>query len=95
MSTAHSAGTSAQASALSAYEQEVVALTNRYRAQYGLQPLIVDERLSDIARLKSKDMRDRGYFDHTSPTYGSPFDMMKRLTSAISFPDPFAILNFL
>ena len=22
-------------------------------------------------------MRDKGYFSHTSPTYGSPFDMMK------------------
>ena len=23
------------------------------------------------------DMRDKKYFSHTSPTYGSPFDMMK------------------
>ena len=33
--------------------------------------------LSRVARIKSQDMRDRGYFSHTSPTYGSPFDMMK------------------
>ena len=70
--------TEAPASSLSEYEQEVVALTNRYRAQYGLQPLAANKRLSDIARMKSQDMHDKGYFDHTSPTYGSPFDMMKR-----------------
>ena len=23
-------------------------------------------------------MIEKGYFDHTSPTYGSPFDMMKK-----------------
>ncbi len=23
-------------------------------------------------------MNDKNYFDHTSPTYGSPFDMMKK-----------------
>ena len=26
---------------------------------------------------KSQDMHDKNYFSHTSPTYGSPFDMMK------------------
>ena len=31
-----------------------------------------------MARTKSQDMRDKGYFSHTSPTYGSPFDMMKQ-----------------
>lgn len=30
-----------------------------------------------MARIKSEDMRNRNYFDHQSPTYGSPFDMMK------------------
>ena len=33
--------------------------------------------LSRIARLKSSDMRDNKYFSHTSPTYGTPFQMMK------------------
>lgn len=65
-------------SALSAYEREVVALTNQYRAQYGLSPLTIDDHLSEIARMKSQDMHDKRYFDHNSPTYGSPFDMMKR-----------------
>ena len=34
--------------------------------------------LSRVARYKSQDMKDKGYFSHTSPTYGSPFDMMKK-----------------
>ncbi len=67
-----------QDNTLSAYEREVVALTNRYRAQYGLSPLTIDTHLSEIARMKSLDMHDKRYFDHNSPTYGSPFDMMKR-----------------
>jgi len=31
----------------------------------------------NVARLKSQDMEDNNYFSHTSPTYGSPFDMLK------------------
>jgi len=29
--------------------------------------------------LKSKDMAENNYFSHTSPAYGSPFDMMQSL----------------
>ncbi|MGX6443231.1 CAP domain-containing protein [Neobacillus sp. K501] len=65
-------------SALSAYEQKVVDLTNQERAKNGLAPLKVDETLSKMAREKSRDMSANGYFSHTSPTYGSPFDMMKQ-----------------
>ncbi len=63
---------------LSQFEQEVVTLTNNERARYGLQPLKIDLKLSEVARLKSSDMKENGYFSHTSPTYGSPFDMMKQ-----------------
>ena len=45
--------------------------------QHGLQALIVDDELQNIARIKAQDMVDNNYFSHTSPTYGSPFDMMK------------------
>ena len=54
-------------------------LVNRERAAYGLSPLTLSARLSSGARLKSQDMRDNGYFDHTSPTYGTPFEMMAQL----------------
>lgn len=63
---------------LSQFEQEVVTLTNNERAKYGLQPLKIDLKLSEVARIKSTDMKNKGYFSHTSPTYGSPFDMMKQ-----------------
>jgi uncharacterized YkwD family protein len=65
-------------SALSAYEQKVVDLTNQERAKNGLAALKVDTALSKVAREKSLDMSKNGYFSHTSPTYGSPFDMMKQ-----------------
>ena len=63
---------------VSEYEKQVVELVNSYRAQYGLNPVTLNTELSKVARLKSQDMKDKGYFSHTSPTYGSPFDMMKQ-----------------
>lgn len=65
-------------SQLSAFEQKVVDLINKERANYGLSALKVDTALSKAARAKSLDMQAKGYFDHNSPTYGSPFDMMKQ-----------------
>lgn len=63
--------------ALSEFEQQVVELTNQQRAQAGLEPLEADIALSQVARDKSEDMATNQYFDHQSPTYGSPFDMMQ------------------
>lgn len=62
---------------VSAYEQEVVRLVNVERARYGLSALCIRADLCGYARVKSQDMHDSGYFSHTSPNYGSPFDMMK------------------
>ena len=59
------------------YEEEVVRLVNEIRKQNGLRELTYDWQLSRVARIKSEDMRDNRYFSHTSPTYGSPFQMMK------------------
>ncbi|MBU3143193.1 CAP domain-containing protein [Clostridium sp. CF012] len=59
-------------------EKEVVTLVNQERAKQGLAPLKDNLQLSNVARTKSEDMRDNNYFSHTSPTYGSPFDMMKK-----------------
>ena len=60
-----------------AYEQEVVRLDNAERASHGLPALSIRADLCQYARVKSQDMHDSGYFSHTSPNYGSPFDMMK------------------
>lgn len=59
------------------YESEVVRLVNEARAKNGLKPLTQDWELSRVARYKSQDMHDNRYFSHTSPVYGSPFQMMK------------------
>ncbi|KAB8137819.1 sporulation protein [Gracilibacillus oryzae] len=66
------------ASELSQFEQQVVTLTNQERQKHGLAALKVDTELSKVARAKSQDMASNGYFSHNSPTYGSPFDMMKQ-----------------
>ncbi|MGI6727407.1 MAG: CAP domain-containing protein [Anaerovoracaceae bacterium] len=59
------------------YEKQVVDLVNKERAAQGLPALSYNASLSKVAEAKAADMRDKGYFSHTSPTYGSPFDMMK------------------
>lgn len=58
-------------------EKQVISLTNKERAKHNLPALREDWELSRVARYKSMDMRDRNYFSHDSPTYGSPFTMMK------------------
>jgi len=63
--------------AVSAYESEVVNLINEIRAENGLQPLKMNWELARVARYKSQDMVDNSYFSHNSPTYGSPYDMMR------------------
>ena len=58
--------------------KEVVTLVNQERSKQGLAPLKENVKLSTVARTKSEDMAKNNYFSHTSPTYGSPFDMMKQ-----------------
>ena len=62
----------------SAYQKEVVRLVNIERAKYGISPLKENNSLDNVATKKSEDMIKNNYFDHTSPTYGSPFDMMRQ-----------------
>ena len=64
-------------SSVASYEHEVVRLVNEIRQQNGLKPLTENWELSRVARYKSQDMLDNRYFSHTSPTYGSPFQMIK------------------
>lgn len=64
-------------SSVLSYEKEVVRLVNEIRAENGLNELTYNWELSRVARYKSQDMKDNKYFSHTSPVYGSPFQMMK------------------
>lgn len=58
-------------------ETEVVKLVNAERSKRGLQTLQQDWQVSRVARYKSQDMINKGYFAHQSPTFGSPFKMME------------------
>lgn len=59
------------------FASEVINLTNQERAKSGLPALKEDTQLSGVAQTKCLDMQQNNYFSHTSPTYGSPFDMMR------------------
>ena len=65
-------------SSYSAFQNEVVRLVNVERAKNGLAALSIDATITKTATLKSQDMAKNNYFSHTSPTYGSPFDLMKQ-----------------
>lgn len=57
----------------------MINLVNAYRVKSGLAPLTASTDLTKAARLKAADMIKLNYFSHTSPTYGSPFNLMKQL----------------
>lgn len=85
VSTGKTSGSSNKSGVLSAYERQVINLTNQQRAKYGLAPLKISTSLSKMAGVKAADMRDNNYFSHTSPTYGSPFNMMKEFGIPFSY----------
>lgn len=64
-------------SSLTEDEKEILELINTERTNNGLNPLQIDDDLQNIVRIKAQDMIDNDYFAHESPTYGSPFEMMK------------------
>ena len=72
-----------QSGDLSSEETQLLNLINEQRAQQKLSALQADTELMKVARLKAQDMVQNNYFDHISPTYGSPFDMMRQF--GISF----------
>ena len=67
------------------FEQQVFDLVNQERTKAGLSPLKLDAKLSAMANDKAVDMYTNNYFDHNSPTYGSPFEMMKSYGISYSY----------
>ena len=61
----------------SAEAQAVLDLVNEQRAANGLSALSLNAELCAVAQEKAQDMKTNKYFDHKSPTYGTPFEMMK------------------
>ncbi len=68
---------SSNTSILTADELETFNLINQQRLNNGLSALKVDSELQRVARIKAQDMVNNNYFAHESPTYGTPFNMMK------------------
>ena len=84
------------------YESEAIRLVNEVRRENGLKALTANWELSRVARYKSQDMLNKGYFSHTSPTYGTPFQMIKAFglsfrtageNIARGYPTPQAVVN--
>ena len=64
-------------SGMNSDEKEVFDLINKQRANNGLSALKVDAEVQRVARIKAQDMVTNNYFAHESPTYGTPFNMLK------------------
>lgn len=59
-------------------EEEVLNLINEQREQYGLESLKPYGELQRIAKIKAQDLVNNKYFSHTSPTLGTPFEMLQK-----------------
>ncbi len=66
-----------EAAPLKTLENAVFELVNKERVKAGLQPLTYNWQAARVARIKSQDMIDSKYFNHISPSYGSPFKMLE------------------
>lgn len=62
---------------LSQSEQVFFNLINNERIKNNLPEFQIDPNLLNVARLKAQDIADKKYFSHTSPTYGTLFEMLK------------------
>lgn len=62
---------------LTADELETFNLINQERNKNGLASLKIDYEVQRVARIKAQDLVNNNYFAHESPTYGTPFNMLK------------------
>ena len=58
--------------------KDVLSLVNVERQKQGLSSLTLSNKLTAVANEKARDMAENNYFSHTSPTYGSPFQMLQQ-----------------
>ena len=66
-----------QSVSLSNVENQVLILLNNTRTNHGVNPLNIDGVLTNIARSRSKDMIDRGYFSHYTPDGRNIFNFIQ------------------
>lgn len=77
-SSSSGAGSNASNTAsLTADELETFNLINQERNKNGLSSLKIDSEVQRVARIKAQDLVNNNYFAHESPTYGTPFNMLK------------------
>ena len=76
-SNSGSSGSQTTTSTMSSDEKEVLDLINKQRTNNGLSALKVDSEVQRVAKIKAQDMVNNNYFSHNSPTYGTPFEMLK------------------
>ncbi len=50
--------------------EELLTLVNAERANVGVAPLVLDQRLNASAQLKADDMQTDGYYNHIDPVTG-------------------------
>lgn len=73
-----------RAEALDGEEAAFLSILNDYRAQNGLGPLVIDERLNTVARWMANDLAANNYFSHTDSLGRDPFDRMDQLGYAVN-----------
>lgn len=62
---------------LTSDESELLSIINAERQKNNLPNLEIDEQLQNVAKLKANDIVQNNYFSHISPTFGTPFEMLK------------------
>lgn len=62
---------------LTSDETQLLSIINSEREKHNLPSLQIDENLQNVAKLKANDIVQNNYFSHISPTYGTPFEMLK------------------
>jgi uncharacterized protein YkwD len=78
--TQEQAGTAAAAkpqAVLNDYENAVAALINSYRVSSGLNAIAYEPTLTYVAKLRSQDLMDRGYFSHYTPKGTTVFNLFR------------------
>ena len=64
---------------LNAAEKGMLDLHNRARSERGVAPLCVSPMLTKVARARSRDMLERGYFEHETPEGTTVTDDIEKL----------------
>lgn len=57
--------------------QDLLTLTNQERQKNGLTPLVMNDQLTNAAKMKAQDMFAENYWAHNSPTGKMPWDYIK------------------